>query len=461
MATSDNTSPTVRIRFGTKDSRYSLTDNAPILVPTSFRRLGLSSLVNNLLEHEQPVPFDFIIRGTYLRTTVDDFLTENGISSETIIDAEYTPAQKPPRYVASFEHDDWVSAVDVLASSQSLNNQPRILSSSYDGHLRIWNTSSQVLATSPAKALGGHTSFIRDAKFISPTQLASVGFDRTLRVWKYEEASDSLSATINPQLNLYGHTSTIDSLSIHAPSNRILTASADHTLGLWSTLKSAPPAPDHLIPRTTLLNGKRRRLNPSITVPQRGPLSLLKGHTQQVSASTFDATDSTVAYSTSYDQSMRTWDLVTSTAVDTRTTNAALLSIEQIPSLSLIASGTAARDIKLIDPRASASSVTAMRLLGHRNSVVTLSRHPTNSFNLVSGSHDGTCKIWDLRSTNHDKDGVTVKSLYTVNRQSVQGVTAEVGSGAQVYGVLWDGELGVVSAGQDRRVQVDSFDEPP
>ena len=128
----------VRIRLAAKDSRYALQESAPILVPTSFRRLALSSLVNNLLEHEQTVPFDFIIRGSYLRTTLDEFLAENGISSETVIDAEYAPAQKPPRYVTSFEHDDWVSAVDVLHTTQHGVNQPRILSASYDGRLRVW-----------------------------------------------------------------------------------------------------------------------------------------------------------------------------------------------------------------------------------------------------------------------------------------------------------------------------------
>jgi ribosome biogenesis protein len=460
MESIEHNAPSIRIRFATKDGRYAIPDNAPILVPASFRRLGLSSLVNNLLEHEQPVPFDFIIRGTYLRTTLDDFLAENGISSETIIDAEYTPAQKPPRYVASFEHDDWVSAVDTLTSSQTQNQQSRILSASYDGHLRIWNSSTQVLATSPPKTSGGHISFIRDAKFISPTQIASVGFDRVVRIWKYDESPDSLSGSITPKLQLCGHASSIDGLAT-SPLNpsRLLTASADHAIGVWSVSKSsAPPAPENSIPGQP--SSKRRKLNSSVSVPQKGPLSLLQGHTQQVSSVIFDSSDATVAYSASYDQSMRTWDLTTSTEVSTRSTNAALLSIAHIPSLSLIATGTATRDIKLIDPRAGASAVTAMRLLGHRNSVVSLSLNPARGYNLVSGAHDGTVRIWDLRSTKQGKEGTVAQSSYTIQRQSLGGKVKadDVGSGAQVYAVKWDEELGVLSAGQDKMVQIDTVD---
>ena len=464
MATTTDVPPEtqVRIRLATKDGRYSLSESAPILIPTSFRRLALSSLVNNLLGHEQPVPFDFIIRGSYLRTTLEEFLSGNGISSETVIDAEYTPAQQPPRYVTSFEHDDWVSAVDTLPSSMNIHNQPRILSASYDGRLRVWNTSSQVMAISPAKGEGGHLSFIKDAKYVSSNQLVSVGFDRVVRLWKYDEGEDALSATITPQLELCGHTSCIDSVAVNAASNRLLTASSDHSIGFWSTRKSdAPAASEHLVPRTVRENGKRRKLNSAVSVAQRGPLSMLRQHTQQVSGVIFDSKDSTVAYSTSWDQTMRTWDLVTSSVVDTRTTNQALFAVEQVPDLHLIACGTAARDVKLIDPRVSASAVTAMTLKGHKNSVVTLARDPDNSHSLASGSHDGTCRIWDLRNTKQGKDGITGQSIYTLARESMQGrPTPEVDSGAQVYGLCWDRELGLLSCGQDKCIQLNHSSSP-
>ncbi len=367
--------------------------------------------MNNLLASERPIPFEFLINGSYLRTSIDEYLTTSGISAETTLAVEYVRALIPPLHVASFEHDDWVSSVDILSGSTSqapiAPGHERILSGSYDGFLRIWNPSSQVLATSPSAAEAGHASSVKSAKFVSPTQLASSGLDRTVRVWKYSEEADGFTGSIKPQLELYGHKGGVESISVHGPSNRILSASADHNVGFWSTRKSdSPESPVTLLPSAAAGSAKRRKFNSAVQVPQRGPLALLKQHTGPVSAANFDNRDSTVGYSTSWDHTLRTWDLVTTALVDTRTTSHALLSLTQLSELHLIAAGTSARHITLIDPRVSATTVSAMTLRGHTNAVVTLGRDPNSEYGLVSGSHDGTCRIWDVRSTKNGKDGV-------------------------------------------------------
>ncbi|GAM40466.1 hypothetical protein TCE0_039f12836 [Talaromyces pinophilus] len=438
----------------------------PILVPTGLRRYALSTLVNNLLGNDKPIPLEFLVNGTYLRTSIDEYLTANGISAETTLEVEYVRALIPPLHIASFLHDDWVSSVDVLSATSVTGGQSvaagqeRILSGSYDGLLRMWNMSSQTIAVSPDASEGGHTASIKAAKFISPTQLASAGLDRTVRVWKYAEEEDGSMARITPQLELYGHKSGIESLAIHAPSNRMLSASADHTVGFWSTRKSdAPTAPAELLPSSVSRSSKRRKLNSSVSTAQRGPLALLSSHTGPVSAAIFDAKDSTVGYSASWDHSLRTWDLVTSALVDTRSTSHPLLSLEHLPELHLLAAGTSARHITLIDPRASATSVSVMTLRGHTNAVVTLARDPNSTYGLISGSHDGTCRIWDVRSTKTDKEGVVGKDIYSIPRKSLEesgreGSKRIGGDGIKVFGVCWDRSVGIVSAGEDKRIQI-------
>ena len=458
--------PQVRLELTTRDQHISI-EEPPIQVPTSFRRYALSSLVNGLLGTEKPIPLEFLINGTYLRTSIEDFLTENGISTETTLTVEYLRARVPPIYTALLEHDDWVSSVDVLSRTSPASahvseaqqpGQARILTSNYDGYVRVWNSSSQVMATSKSSTDGGHASIVTDARFVSPTQIASSGFDRTVRLWKYTEETDS-SAEITPQLHLYGHKGVVQSIRGHAQSNRLLSASADHTVGLWSTKKGdAPPAPEAMIPKTTTKT-KRRKLNPAVSVAQRGPLALLQQHTGPVSGAIFDAKDSTVGYSASWDHTVRTWDLVTASLVDTRTTANALFAIEQMPQLSLIATGSAGRDVKLVDVRASATTVTAMTLRGHRNTVVTLARDPGSEYVLVSGSHDGTCKVWDIRSTKQGKDGVTGQAIYTINRESSKdNAIASNGDGMKVFGVCWDKEVGILSGGEDKTVQINRGD---
>ncbi|KAJ5502285.1 hypothetical protein N7463_005159 [Penicillium fimorum] len=456
-AAADSAQRQVRVQLISQQEDIALPESTgPILVPTGLRRYALSTLVNNLLSSEKPIPFEFLINGTFLRTSIDEYLVDNGISAETTLEIEY--------------HDDWVSATDVLSTTSPAASwasgatftpgQERILSGSYDGLLRIWNMSSETIATSPAAADGGHTASIRAAKFVSPNQIASAGLDRTVRLWKYTEGEGGFTGKISPQLELYGHKAGIESLAVHAKSNRLLTGSADNNVGFWSTKKTdAPAAPENLLPSSNARNTKRRKLNTSVSTPQRGPLTLLSAHTAPVSAAIFDGKDATVGYSTSWDHSLRTWDLVTGALVDTRTTSHSLLSLEHLPELSLLAAGTAARHITLIDPRASATTVAAMTLRGHTNAVVSLARDPHSTYGLISGSHDGTCRIWDIRSTKTDKEGVVGESVYSITRKSLEeegkSDSKRVGGeGVKVFSVCWDKTVGIVSAGEDKRIQI-------
>ena len=244
--------------------------------------------------------------------------------------------------MASYEHDDWVSSVDILSPSSKAgqwaggrydSSAQRILSGSYDGLLRVWNMSSEVVATGQ-----GHTASVKAAKFISPTQVVSSGFDRTLRLWMYDDSEAEGAASLTPTLELYGHKASVDSIAVHGPSSRVLSASSDHTVSVWSTKKAeGPAASENLLPTAN----KRRKLSTAKTVPQRGPLSVLEGHQSQVSDVCFDGRDATVAYSCSWDHSVKTWDLTTGACVDTRTTAQSLFSLCHLPEASLLATVSA------------------------------------------------------------------------------------------------------------------------
>ncbi len=83
---------------------------------------------------------NFLWNSTYLRTSIDEYLTANGISAETTLEVEYVArALIPPLHIASFLHDDWVSSVDALSATSVTGGQSvaagqeKILSGSYDG----------------------------------------------------------------------------------------------------------------------------------------------------------------------------------------------------------------------------------------------------------------------------------------------------------------------------------------
>ena len=171
----------------------------------------------------------------------------------------------------------------------------------------------------------------------------------------------------------------------------------------------------------------------------------------------FKPDDATVAYSASHDHTLKTWDLPTASCVDTRTTGHGLLSLCAIPSRNLLATGTAARHITLVDPRVSATQISVMTLRGHKNGVVSLDTDPSSEYNIVSGSHDGTCQIWDLRNVSAGGamgEGMTGESVYTIHRQGQSGPAKSHGEGLKVFGVQWDKAVGIVSAGEDKSVQI-------
>ncbi|EME39416.1 hypothetical protein DOTSEDRAFT_56810 [Dothistroma septosporum NZE10] len=433
----------VRIRLKTKDSEIELPETGPILVTTDLKRYQLSTLVNRLLDTEKPIPLEFLVNGQFLRTSLDDFLTQNGISAETTLFVEYVKALVPPTHVASYEHDDWVSSVDILSQGP----QSRILSGSFDGSLSIWNMSSGKVATGQ-----WHKARVNSAAFLSKSEIVSAGVDRSLILWDFKDAETGQGA-LKPRLELLGHQSSIESLAVSASTSRILTASADGRIGLWSTKKAeGTPVPEWVGPA----NKRRRTSGPEVSLPQRGALSMLEGHRDQVKEVVFDDKDHTVAYSASQDHTVKTWDLTTNRAVDTRTTGQSLTSLLHLPEQSLIAAGGTQRYIDLVDPREGATKVSVMQLRGHQGMVNALAQNPELSYQVVSASNDGTCRIWDLRAGSSEATGDRVgSSVFVIERDSQRGAKkAEQGDSSRVFSVCWDQEVGIVSGGRDKMLQI-------
>lgn len=102
-----------------------------------------------------------------------------------------------------------------------------------------------------------------------------------------------------------------------------------------------------------------------------------------------------------------------------------------------------------------------MTLRGHTNAVVDLAADPDSAYGLVSASHDGTCRIWDVRASRSENEGRVGSSVFVIERESVKkndpdrpAAPTVSGEGVKVFAVGWDGEVGIVSAGEDKQVQI-------
>ncbi|SCW01724.1 LAFE_0E05864g1_1 [Lachancea fermentati] len=436
----------VKLRFFTREEDESLkVDDTTLYAPVSLKRYGLSEIVNHLLGLEKTVPFDFLIDGELLRTSLDDYLVKKGLSSETCLNVEYTRAVLPPSYLSSFNNDDWVSALDVGGS--------KIISGSYDGVVRTWNLSGKI-----EKQYSGHSGPVRAVKFISNTRLVSGANDRTLRLWKTK--NDDLKNNLDAEEDdvedgktlaiLDGHKAPVVALDVS--SDRILSGSSDKTIGFWSTnykeMMTVDPM-ESLSSNVSSAAKKRRKLTlKDGSIRRRAPLALMESHSAPVEAVIFDSRDSTVGYSVSQDHTIKTWDLVTSRCIDTKTTSYSLLSLTQMTKLNLLACGSSARHITLHDPRiGSSAKITQQQLIGHKNFVVSLDTCPENEYMLCSGSHDGTVKIWDVRSNT---------AMYTITREDESVVK---GVNDKVFAVRWAKGVGILSGGQDKKIQINKGDD--
>lgn len=452
----------VKISFFTKEEDESLrVSDTPLYVPVSLKRYGLSEIVNHLLQNDnetedsKPIPFDFLINGVLLRTPIQDYLTKNGLSNEVHLNLEYTRAVLPPSFLGSMNNDDWVSSIDSInpnsSSVQSSNlsiTQPKILSGSYDGIVRTFNMSGKV-----EKQYAGHSGPIRAVKWISPTRIVSSGNDRQVRLWKTSHDENVIGdEDEDPEEGktiaiLEGHKAAVVSLAVEYKSNRILSAGYDNTIGFWSTnykeMTTIQPLEYDSNVVSTSSKKRRKMALQDASIRRRSPLSMLEGHSQPVEDVIFDFYDNTVGYSVSQDHTIKTWDLVTSRCVDTRTTGYSLLSLLQLPSVNLLVSGSSARHINLHDPRVNESTTdqTTSKLVGHTNFVVSLAACPNKEHMFASASHDGTVKVWDVRAD---------KALYTITRESEEGNKGQ----NKVFGLSWDKDIGIISGGQDKKIQI-------
>ncbi|KAJ6781945.1 hypothetical protein PWT90_04103 [Aphanocladium album] len=388
----DSSTAQVKVIFTTNEADLQLPEaKRQLLVPADIKRYGLSRILNSeSMLDTSSIPLDFLANGTFLTTSIEEYLASEGLSSESTLTLQYVRSLLPPSYEASFEHDDWVGGVDCLSATSAAGRlaegtvHERVASASYDGLVRIWNPQGEVVATSAAGAGGGHSLRLNDVKWLSAKQVASAGLDRKVVVWDYAESADGFSGTLKPNMELWGHGKAILAVDASLSTRRILTASADGQIGLWSTSKR--------------------------TAPQADPESLPAAHTTKKAKLAGAAT-------------------------------------------------TAPRHITLLDPRESAASTAAMTLRGHVNMVVSIAASPENSYSLVSGSHDSTCRVWDLRSvragTVEEGNGSVSQPVYTIGREWLKGKKLPAaGDGAKVLSVAWDKTWGIVSGGEDKKVQV-------
>jgi ribosome biogenesis protein YTM1 len=365
----------------------------PIAIPADLKRKGLSAVINHLLdrqdddsddEKEQALPFDFIVANRLLRTGVEQAARRYGLSLEQAVKISYFPAQQAPEVSQQGEPEpDWIGTVAY--------ENDFVYTGGYDGSIVIHDDALKTIASAQA-----HTGPIKclatSRRENDNTVIATGSMDQTLVTHSY----DASSKVLEKQANFVdGHTSSIASVDFFQ-NDKMVSGDWDGGLALWNFVDTTESEEHAVKKRKTSSKSKRA------SVVSMQPLVKFQAHSSQISGVSWN-NDSKSLISGSWDHTLKVWDVERQESLLTLNGSRVISCLDVAHSSQVVATGHPDCTIRLWDVRtdseAASSFVSDSSLKpSHKAWISAVKWSPTDPYSLASTSHDGTLKIWDIRS---------------------------------------------------------------
>eukprot|EP00960_Hanusia_phi_P074064 768143-Hanusia_phi.AAC.7 len=317
----------------------------PLAVPARLTRLGLSEVVNHLLELDEPHAFDFLIDGELLRSSLEEHVRGKGLSLEEVVVVEYFLVPKRPEHAEDKPHEDWVAGI-AIGSSFS------VLTASYDKTGRIWEQEADGHAVT---TLLGHEDSATCCTWVEEegeTGRFAITGGKDFSLLAYSVAKGKHGGqSVQPCFRLRGHEGAVQAVACRGP--LLCSASWDKTIKIWPVPRckeleglEEQEAITQSSKRSKVEEGKK-----AASTKDRGCLSTLVGHTQAVTG--LDVGEKGEIVSGGWDHTVKSWDAETQQCTTNLSSNSAVNGVA-VSLSGLFASAHADRAVRVWDPRAGA-----------------------------------------------------------------------------------------------------------
>lgn len=280
----------VEVIFRSKlPEKFAVPDDV-IVVPKSLGRYGLSELINRLLEHESPTPFDFLINGKYLRVPLAEYMTEAKVTAEQVLELDYVLALPQLESNDVDTNEDWISGVVAVGDE--------VISCSFDGCIRMYK-GSPIQRHSQVKVGDVALKCIDAVKTEGITYVAVGTIDGRIVTYQFDQ-DGKMDESVTEE-----YKSAIQCVKFNDDGSLLATAGADGQIIVWSV-----PEP----------KAGKKRTNSSLVVRFK-----LTEHSQSVNTLQWRGT---VLLSAGADMQVCAWDILSGGKIVSMPINNAVTSLD-------------------------------------------------------------------------------------------------------------------------------------
>jgi ribosome biogenesis protein YTM1 len=407
-----------------------------IAVPATIGRQGLSAVINHLLdrrianedgtdmeddeEADDRLPalkFDFILgrNNKLLRTGVEKEARRSGISLEEAILVTYFPAQEAPDFSGESEPlPDWISAMTLVQSTSNL----KLCTATYDGSIQVFEPNLEggkenLRLTSVGSKSRAHVGPIKslDAAMSQDETLwvATGSMDQSLAIHCMKVGTSKLQLFA---LCKEGHAAAVGSVDLAVRDKVLASGDWDGGVSLWDFSNSVDPI-EHAQPLKKSKTGsttssKKEELPEKLLSPKIS----IQAHSSKVSGLSWGNFEKTQNSSLdrlitgSWDHSLKVWDMERQDCLLTLNGSRVVSCLDtSYHSSGIVATGHPDCTVRLWDVRIDATNESSLALSdntfkpSHREWISSVRWSRRNAYTLASTSHDGTVKVWDIRSS--------------------------------------------------------------